>query len=102
MNLDDRKAGIRPMNREFDQTGWIDAQTCHRGILPRNAAWTALALAALIGGPHATNAADLRRDPPDQLFRRAPMSESARSIVIPLGTNLHWAFDAQLLRTHTV
>src|SRR5688572_7564156 len=42
-----------------------------------------------------------KRDPPDQPFRRAPMAESPRSIAIPLGTNLHLAFDTQLLRTHT-
>ena len=30
------------------------------------------------------------------------MAQSGRSIVVPLGTNLHLAFDAQLLRTHTV
>lgn len=30
------------------------------------------------------------------------MAQSSRSIVVPLATNLHLAFDAQLLRTHTV
>ncbi len=30
------------------------------------------------------------------------MAQSGRSIVVPLGTNLHLAFDAQLLRTHAV
>src|SRR5881394_3607308 len=75
---------------------------CRRRSFPRNVAWTAVVLAALIGGARARGAADARRDPPDQPFRRAPMSESSRSIVIPLATNVHWAFDAQLLRTHTV
>jgi glucose/arabinose dehydrogenase len=42
------------------------------------------------------------QDPADLPFRRAPMAQSGRSIVVPLGTNLHLAFDAQLLRTHTV
>ncbi|MEO8428606.1 MAG: hypothetical protein ABI651_16010, partial [Verrucomicrobiota bacterium] len=42
-----------------------------------------------------------RRDPPDQPFRRAPMSASSRSIAISLTTNLHVAFDVKLLRTHT-
>jgi len=41
-------------------------------------------------------------DPSDLPFRRAPMAQSGRSIVVPLATNLHLAFDAQLLRTHTV
>ena len=41
-------------------------------------------------------------DPADLPFRRAPMAQSGRSIVVPLATNLHLAFDAQLLRTHTV
>ncbi|MDA1274898.1 MAG: hypothetical protein O2960_12755 [Verrucomicrobia bacterium] len=41
-------------------------------------------------------------DPPDMLFRRAPMAFSSRSIVVSLATNLHLAFDAELLRTHTV
>ena len=41
-------------------------------------------------------------DPPDQPFRMAPMPQSTRSIVVPLGTNLHLAFDTALLRTHTV
>ena len=41
-------------------------------------------------------------DPADLPFRRAPMAQSSRSIVVPLATNLHLAFDAQLLRTHTV
>ncbi len=43
-----------------------------------------------------------RHDPPEQLFRRAPMAQSARSIVVNLGTNLHYAFDADLTRVHTV
>jgi len=51
-------------------------------------------LAAAVANPE--------RDPIDQPFRRAPMAESSRSIVIPLATNLHLAFDAHLLRTHTV
>ncbi len=41
-------------------------------------------------------------DPADLPFRRAPMAQSGRSIAVPLATNLHLAFDAQLLRTHTV
>src|SRR5437667_1029002 len=51
-------------------------------------------LAAAVANP--------KRDPIDQPFRRAPMAESSRSIVIPLATDLHLAFDAQLLLTHTV
>src|SRR5688572_12082706 len=43
-----------------------------------------------------------RHDPPDQLFRRAPMAQSARSIVVNLGTDLHYAFDSELARVHTV
>jgi hypothetical protein len=41
-------------------------------------------------------------DPSDILFRRAPTGLSSRSIVFSLATNLHLAFDAKLLRTHTV
>jgi hypothetical protein len=41
------------------------------------------------------------RDPADQPFRRAPMSAAARSVVIPLATNVHLAFDPETLRTHT-
>lgn len=41
------------------------------------------------------------RDPADQPFRRAPMSVAARSVVLPLGTNVHLAFDTETLRTHT-
>src|SRR5207237_1177329 len=64
------------------------------------ALWIAAALLASdLPGRAATTP---RRDPPDQPFRRAPMAESSRSIVIPLATNLHLAFDAQLLRTHAV
>lgn len=43
-----------------------------------------------------------RHDPPDQLFRRAPMAESARSVVVNLATNLHAAFDTELGRVHTI
>lgn len=41
------------------------------------------------------------RDPADQPFRRAPMSVAARSVVIPLATNVHLAFDTETLRAHT-
>jgi hypothetical protein len=41
-----------------------------------------------------------RHDPPDIPFRRAPMSVATRSVHLPLGTNLHLAFDTELLRTH--
>ncbi len=43
-----------------------------------------------------------RFDPPDQPFRVAPMPPASRSIVVPISTNLHLAFDTQLLRAHTV
>lgn len=43
-----------------------------------------------------------RHDSPGQLFRRAPMAESSRSIVVNLATNLHLAYDADLCRIHTV
>jgi glucose/arabinose dehydrogenase len=43
-----------------------------------------------------------RHDPADQPFRRAPMAESARSIVIDLDTHLHAAFDTELARIHTL
>ena len=41
-----------------------------------------------------------KHDAPDQLFRRAPMTAATRSVVIPLSTNVHLAFDAELLRTY--
>jgi len=47
-------------------------------------------------------AAQTFRDPVNQPFRRAPMSAAARSVVIPLATNVHLAFDTETLRTHTV
>src|SRR5690242_7494969 len=43
-----------------------------------------------------------RHDRPEQLFRRAPMAESARSIAVNLATNLYFAFDSDLCRVHTV
>lgn len=42
-----------------------------------------------------------KHDPTDQLFRLAPMAEASRTIAISLATNLHIAFDSQLLRTHS-
>ncbi len=48
------------------------------------------------------NASSARHDPPEMLFRRAPMSVAPRSVVINLSSNLHLAFDTELLRTHTV
>lgn len=66
----------------------------------------ALAVAAAFAleatGGRAAGGGVIKHDPPDLLFRRAAMEESARSIVLPLRTNLYLAFDAQLLRTHTV
>ncbi len=41
-------------------------------------------------------------DPADQLFRVAPMAQSARTVVATLSSNLFLAFDMELLRTHTV
>ena len=41
-------------------------------------------------------------DPPDQLFRMAPMPQSSRSIVVPLSKTIHLAFDTELCRIHTV
>ncbi|MEW6160388.1 MAG: hypothetical protein AB1813_23380, partial [Verrucomicrobiota bacterium] len=42
------------------------------------------------------------RDPADQPFRFAPMASAVRSLVMPLATNVHAAFDCDLLRFHTV
>mgnify|MGYP003344164816 FL=1 len=75
--------------------------------------WFALVLlvAAVGGGAPSARAAAKEKDlapvvphydPPDQPFRMAPMPQSTRSIVVPLATNLHLAFDTALLRTHTV
>ncbi|HSH96113.1 MAG TPA: hypothetical protein VK968_18350, partial [Roseimicrobium sp.] len=41
-----------------------------------------------------------RKDPADIAFRRAPMASATRSILIPLSTNLHVAFDTENLNTH--
>jgi len=41
-------------------------------------------------------------DPPDQLFRMAPMPLSSRNVAVPLAKNLHVAFDTERLRIHTV
>src|SRR5215218_10127104 len=43
-----------------------------------------------------------RYDPPDQLLRRAPMAQAARSVAVNLSTNLHCAFDLDFARIHTV
>ena len=42
------------------------------------------------------------QDPPDQLFRMAPMTKSSRSLVVNLSKNLHLAYDTQNMRTHSV
>ena len=62
--------------------------------------WVSVFLLALLLLPLALRAQP-HRDPAGQPFRRAPMAEAARSIVIPLATNLHVAFDTELFRTHT-
>jgi hypothetical protein len=61
-----------------------------------------LLFAAVSSGVGAEPRPKPRHDPTDQLFRRAPMAESARSIVVNLATNLHYAFDADQARVHTV
>src|SRR5262245_30979563 len=43
-----------------------------------------------------------RHDPPDQLFRCAPMAQSTRSVAVNFATNLHYAFDTDLARVHTI
>src|SRR5439155_15647487 len=63
---------------------------------------TAMLLSLMAVDHWVNGAAAFKRDLPGQPFRRAPMAESSRSIVIPLATDLHLAFDAQLLLTHTV
>lgn len=49
-----------------------------------------------------TISASARHDAGDIPFRRAPMNVATRSVHIPLTTNLHVAFDTELLRTHAV
>lgn len=44
----------------------------------------------------------LVRDQVPWSFTRAAMTDAPRSIVVPLATNLHLAFDAEKLRVHTV
>jgi len=41
-------------------------------------------------------------DPPDQLFRMAPMPQSSRSVAIPLSRHLFLAYDTKLCRIHSV
>jgi glucose/arabinose dehydrogenase len=41
-----------------------------------------------------------RHDPAGMPFRNAPMNTAVRSVVVPLATNMHVAFDTELLRTH--
>ena len=80
------------MRRLF--TSLILAAICLSALLPTGSqAQTAKAKLAPVT-PH--------YDAPDQPFRMAPMPQSTRSIVVPLATNLHLAFDTALLRTHTV
>lgn len=43
-----------------------------------------------------------RHDPADMPFRMVPMSDAVRAVVVPLSTNLHLAFDTELMRTTTV
>ena len=50
--------------------------------------------------PKPAKPAGPRHDPPDMPFRCAPMSVATRSVIIPLATNIHIAFDTELLRTH--
>ncbi|MSU43911.1 MAG: hypothetical protein EXS22_07720, partial [Pedosphaera sp.] len=42
-----------------------------------------------------------RHDPPDQIFRMAPMPQSSRSIVVRLSDKLHLAYDVERFRVHT-
>ena len=49
----------------------------------------------------AANAPTPSNDPPDQRFRYAPMPQATRSIVLSLG-EIRFAFDTEILRTHTV
>src|SRR5688572_18722178 len=63
---------------------------------------TGIFAAALISAGGAEVKITPRHDPIDQLFRRAPMAESARSIVVNLATNLHAAFDTERGRIHTI
>jgi len=50
--------------------------------------------------PKPVKPAGPRHDPPDMPFRYAPMGAATRSVIIPLSTNIHVAFDTELLRTH--
>ncbi|MEW6304749.1 MAG: PQQ-dependent sugar dehydrogenase [Verrucomicrobiota bacterium] len=63
-----------------------------------------LCAAGLVAGAAAAEKKEKRskakHDPADQPFRRAPMAVAVRSVAIPLATNLHVAFDTELLRTH--
>lgn len=43
-----------------------------------------------------------KHDPAGQPFRRAPLDLATRSIVVPLQSDIHLAFDAGLLRLHAV
>jgi hypothetical protein len=65
--------------------------------------WHLMALlVAFCEAPAAEPKLTPRHDPAEQLFRRAPMAESSRSIVVNLASNLHYAFDPDLGRVHTI
>lgn len=66
------------------------------------AGWIICAAALAIAAQPGAQPADPVRDPVGHRFRNAPMAEASRSIVIPISTNLHVAFDTELARTHTV
>ncbi|MGZ8900529.1 MAG: hypothetical protein ACXW3Z_10580, partial [Limisphaerales bacterium] len=64
--------------------------------------WAALVFLCVDSASGAEHKLVPRHDPVDQLFRRAPMPQSARSVVVNLATNLHAAFDTELGRVHTI
>ena len=72
--------------------------------LPRNPLVFVVWVLFVFGFPQPTvEAADFKRDPIDQLFRRAPMAGSPRSIVIAMATNLHLALlDHMGVRPETI
>ena len=41
-------------------------------------------------------------DPPDQLFRMAPMPQSSRSVAVPLSKHIFLAYDTERCRIHSV
>lgn len=96
-----RESGQGPGTVSLEES--IDTSGRSRRVRLRFSNWHRwLFVGLFVGLVCGSGAAQPAQDSPDLAFRRAPMKESSRSIVIPLAKDLHLAFDAELLRTHTI